>query len=639
MGQSNKYRRFILLLLGSLLPLSFDAVAADKVLEASRLERGSASLTEYFAVLEDPGLSLTLADVQKPDVESRFTQGQAPAEALSYGYTRTAYWLRLKLRNASDRSVERMLVVGYSLLSHVEFYQPTENGSYQAVVTGVATPFSTRPYPNRFFVFPLTLPAHAEPVFYLRLESASSMVVPGRLWEPQAFHENERGDYAVQTWYFGMVAAMVLFNLLLFAALRDTAYLLYSGFALFAALTISASNGLGKEFLWPATAWWSNIAVSICGALTYAMLLLFMRRILNTRELVPRLDRLIRILVGICLLAPIGYAVSITTFAVPSALLIGVANVLILFVSLYCAIVRRERIAALFLLAFLMVLIGVVTVALKTFAVLPVNAFTANGYQIGSALEMLMLAFVLAYRFIMIRRQATEAVKKANATLEQRLRERETELKVSHERLREIEQRQVLTDERQRLMQDMHDGLGSSLVSALKAVEHGRLDEVQIAQVLKSCIDDLKLAIDSLEPVDADLLLLLATLRFRLGPRLEASGIALRWDVHDLPALEWLDSKNSLHILRILQEAFTNVIKHADASEIWLTTGVEADWIVVTIADNGRGFSLARTFHNSGKGLSNQMRRAQAIGADVQWKSTDAGTILTLRLPIRRKED
>jgi signal transduction histidine kinase len=215
-------------------------------------------------------------------------------------------------------------------------------------------------------------------------------------------------------------------------------------------------------------------------------------------------------------------------------------------------------------------------------------------------------------------------------------REREIELAASYERLREIEHRQTLSQERQRLMQDMHDGLGSSLVSALRVVERGKMDEADIAQVLKGCIDDLKLAIDSMEPVEADLLLLLATLRFRLGPRLESTGIALLWQVTNVPALDWLDPKNALHILRILQEVFTNIIKHTQATEIRVATKVDGDYVLVTITDNGQGFLVEHELKSGGKGLSNQMRRADSIGAKVNWNSNDAGTCFTLRLPIKR---
>lgn len=214
----------------------------------------------------------------------------------------------------------------------------------------------------------------------------------------------------------------------------------------------------------------------------------------------------------------------------------------------------------------------------------------------------------------------------------------EADIADSREKLRESEQRQMLSQERQRLMQDMHDGLGSSLISALRVVEHGRMDEADVGQVLKGCIDDLKLAIDSMEPVDADLLLLLATLRYRLGPRLESTGIALRWEVKNVPALDWLDPKNALHILRILQEVFTNIIKHTHATEIRVATGVEGDYVAVTISDNGQGFDVESAFKSGGKGLSNQMRRAESIGAEIKWDSNIAGTCFTLLLPIKRKQ-
>jgi signal transduction histidine kinase len=204
----------------------------------------------------------------------------------------------------------------------------------------------------------------------------------------------------------------------------------------------------------------------------------------------------------------------------------------------------------------------------------------------------------------------------------------------SQAQLREIEQRETLSLERKRMMQDMHDGLGSSLRMALWSVEKGK-GEANVADVLKNCIDDLKLAIDSMEPVQADLLLLLATWRFRLEPRLEDTGMALRWEVVVVPPLDWLDPKSALHILRILQEALTNIIKHANATEIHVATAVQGEHVCVSITDNGQGFPQDAT-QRGGKGLSNQMRRAEAIGAQFQWRSSSLGTCVSLLLPIKK---
>ena len=247
-----------------------------------------------------------------------------------------------------------------------------------------------------------------------------------------------------------------------------------------------------------------------------------------------------------------------------------------------------------------------------------------------AAVNVGLLAFMLR-RYM----DALSASEQASRTLELKIAQREAELERSYARLREIEQRDLLNRERQRMMQDMHDGMGSSLVTALRAVEHGKLDEEEIVQLLRDCIDDLKLTIDSLEPVETDLLLLVATLRFRLQPRLESTGIKLVWQVEEVPPLDWLDQRNSLHILRILQEAFTNIIKHARATTIVMTTRAEGDRVSITLVDNGVGFDVAAARH-TGKGLSNQMRRAEAIGAEVFWASAPSGSRFQLDLPIRR---
>jgi signal transduction histidine kinase len=227
--------------------------------------------------------------------------------------------------------------------------------------------------------------------------------------------------------------------------------------------------------------------------------------------------------------------------------------------------------------------------------------------------------------------QAVNTLRAIRSTIDLRF-----ELTESNRQLREIEHREAMAKERKRLMQDMHDGLGSSLVSALHAVKHGRMDEAAVAEVLAGCIDDLKLTIDSMEPVDADLLLLLATLRYRLGARLESSGIKFNWEVRPVPAMDWLNQRNALHILRILQESITNIVKHAQATTIGVSTYAEGDHVIVSICDDGQGFRVEEALARGGKGLTNQMSRAESLGASVNWQSGGTGTCFTLRLPIFR---
>lgn len=232
---------------------------------------------------------------------------------------------------------------------------------------------------------------------------------------------------------------------------------------------------------------------------------------------------------------------------------------------------------------------------------------------------------------------ALNEVELLNTQLAERLSQQSTELKSQYERLREVERQQALLLERQRLMQDMHDGLGSALLSAMVAVEQGSMDQDKVVEVLRECVDDLRLVIDSLEPVAHDLVALLATMRYRLGKRLQAGGLMLEWDVQDLPMLEWLEPPDALHVLRLMQEALSNVLKHARASRVRMATRNHGHYVEIRVEDDGDGFDLATA--QRGRGLKSQQRRAQRLGGVVRIDSSPGqGTRLSLRLPVKRPQ-
>jgi signal transduction histidine kinase len=153
-----------------------------------------------------------------------------------------------------------------------------------------------------------------------------------------------------------------------------------------------------------------------------------------------------------------------------------------------------------------------------------------------------------------------------------------------------------------------------------------------MAAALRECLDDLRLTIDSLEPTDNDLLPALGNFRYRVDPRLKRQGITLDWQVGDVPRLACLTPRNLLHLLRILQEAFTNVLKHAGASLIRVETGLMADeqQVFIRVSDNGAGFSG----DHRGRGLANMQQRAERIGGVLQVAPSSSGTTLELLLPV-----
>jgi signal transduction histidine kinase len=143
------------------------------------------------------------------------------------------------------------------------------------------------------------------------------------------------------------------------------------------------------------------------------------------------------------------------------------------------------------------------------------------------------------------------------------------------------------------------------------------------------------MVIDSLEPMDHDLATVLATLRYRLGSRLEASGVALDWQVQDLPALDWMGPTETLQVMRIVQEVLSNVIKHAQAKQVVVSAGQAKDAVNVCFSDDGVGFDTASA--STGRGLRSLFHRSRALGGQLEFVSRPgSGTTVHLKLPLCR---
>jgi signal transduction histidine kinase len=244
-----------------------------------------------------------------------------------------------------------------------------------------------------------------------------------------------------------------------------------------------------------------------------------------------------------------------------------------------------------------------------------------------------LVPIYLAMGWILTRRFARSLndAERLNADLEQRVAQKHAELQRNYVQLEQMSRQAAVAEERHRIMSDMHDGIGGQLISTLNLVEHGSGSTEDVAVALRECLDDLRLIIDSLQPSDDDLLPVLGNLRYRLEGRLRQQGITLDWQVGEVPKLSCLTPQNVLQVLRILQEAFTNILKHAHASQISVGTSIEAGRVSIRVSDNGRGFGDSQ---GTGHGLASMHDRARRIGGVLQVAPSPGGTTLALSLPI-----
>lgn len=400
----------ILLLVG--LATSLDLFLTTRAMASSALIVSTAETRQDLGAVYDylrddtDTLSLTQAIAGR----ERFTplmMGDAP----NFGMTTGSHWFRVRLTPAVAHPVRRIVEFPAPTLDHILMatVDPDSGFVLSQTTTGDSYPFAQRPFPYRTFAVPVDLYPGRPVDLYIQIRSEGSLDAAATLWEPEAFSAYSRTTYLLLGLYFGALAALVLYNLMLFISLRDVAYLLYVACAGSLAMGNVAHTGLGFQFLWPNSVEWAALA----HVTFYAMVLFFGPLFCRAFLRMDSHSRLLSTLLLICaaaalLVEALLVGVSFRIGAIAESLLALVFPVLAI-VSGAVAWSRGQRSARWFLLAWSILLVGIALLAARNMDLLPNTLLTRHALQIGSLLEMLLLSFALAERISDLRRQKAEA--------------------------------------------------------------------------------------------------------------------------------------------------------------------------------------------------------------------------------------
>lgn len=456
------------------------------VLCASSAAQGQSALTLHPGVPSyglDPYVRW-LHDEQAsrdPDaVMARLAEGEfqlLPNGNPTFGFRTGAFWFHVQLDNRNAQESRWLLVQEYPLSDYIDIHVRQPDGSWQHQASGDQLPFSERAIRYRHPNFRVDLPHGQTTDVLVRVQSESSMQVPLRLYTQAAFTEQARDAQLGIGLYYGVLLALFFYNLILWASLRDASYFWYMFHIAGFGMVLFCLNGLAFEYLWPNSTWLQDRCVPVSICIAQIGMQQFTRDFLGLRGLWRTGDRLCQgvivffVLLGIAaLFVPYRVATPIASAGVlPSVALIVAVSLV--------ANRRGYAPAQLFLLAWFMFLAGTAAFTLVAFGVLPKLFVTEYGVQIGSALEMILLSFALAYRYAALRNENERIVKDANEQLERKVEERTTELTQALDQLASANDRLVQSNQRDSLTgiynrHYFHELLERQLYDAREDLQH-----------------------------------------------------------------------------------------------------------------------------------------------------------------------
>lgn len=313
---------------------------------------------------------------------------------------------------------------------------------------------------------------------------------------------------------------------------------------------------------------------------------------------------------------------------VTSALAIGVYPTLMMLLAVWRS--RDVEIQWLLTTGLLMFVLG----ARDALAMNDLIART-EGYMIAYSAPAVIGVFgwLLLSRFL----RSVGEVEALNRDLHERVEQRTAELKASFAQLTQMDRDRAIQSERERILRDMHDGVGGSLVAAIAVAESGSVAPADMAASLRDTLDELRVTIDALDLERGDADGALCTLRARLRPLLERESPRLHWDCETLPPMPLLGPERLSDLVRIVREAVANALRHARAGNIWVRArreqGTRGARVRIEIEDDGVGIGRVE---RHGHGLANMRRRAESLDAGFEIVSLPSGTRITLLLALER---
>ena len=550
---------------------------------------------------------------------------------LNIGITFNNYWLKFPLKNTSDKDLSLFLAFGAVINDSLFLYKTIDGKIVEKTILGEVLPFSTNEIKYQTPIFKINLKAHEKAQYFLKAAGTGQpMSLTAELLNAEGFHQWDTQKMFFLGLVYGIISLILVLNFSFFVITREKIYLIFSAQVFFSLLSILYFDGFIYQYIFPNNGYWANESIAITFCLTFVFSNTFITNFFNLKALAPSADYIFKYmtsaLFGVIVLSfvhPWGFNFFIIFLAIITSLVAG-----LLFISILT--MRRLGVSSYFfiLLATVSLIIFGTTFQLFMTGFLPEVFFTHYAMHFAVVLQSVFLALAVNDKFRIIREENTQYQVKLVEALNQ----------YSQNLITNIEA------ERQRLAVDIHDGLGQNLLTIRNNILR-TLKQKGISAKMKDTFDSLlDITTDTLEDTRAmsynlrppilntmGLTVAIQTLteKMRVSSNLK---IALKME----QSLDGLIHKDlEINIYRILQESFSNVIKHAKASEINLKIVPKNTFLEITFKDNGIGYD--QNANIIGQGLLGIKERVALLKGTLNIISNEnTGTLLSIKIPISK---
>jgi signal transduction histidine kinase len=555
--------------------------------------------------------------------------------SVNFGRTSHRYWMHFNLKT-KDSKKELMLAFDNPHIYHLKVYSLVNGQLAELYNGGSDLPFSQRPFPNRNFVFPLNPPLNQVSDYFILLDRVNEVLkFSVNLYDKQNFMNSYNSGYLFYGLFNGIILFIILFSAFLWMSLKGEIHLWYILYLLLALIFVLADSGLGYELIWSKYPELNKHIRTPTGMLAFAVQLQFMQLFISQTKGNSRYFSMVNITkwlffsLSILFVIIVSFEINLSGNVLKNFQASGntayIVGILLVFLSLIEKILQKNKVALIYLVAILTLLVQVGVVIMMRWHLIEsaIDTSLTLAYCLLAEIMVLTLGLTFRYNYYKVEKNKLEMslIAHKNATL--------TNVLVA------------IDEEKRRIAEDLHDELGGTL-SVIKGMlsNVGQNADSKTQQTLirsQNLLDQvckgLRFIAHDLMPVDFNH----SSLSSELEEAIYKANIAsssTRFSYLVSGEEREIDKHIELNIFRMMNELIHNIRKHARAGTALVQLTYHQDFFQLMVEDDGCGFDL-HAVEKNGIGFRNLKSRAEYINAEIHIDSSKNGTTIICNVPYK----
>ena len=372
----------------------------------------------------------------------------------------STYWVRLNIKFNTKSKRKWVLEFYDQTIDSISMYRPNSYGGFTKIKMGDQINFEERNIKHKNFLFLIENPKDSVYQYYFKINSANKADVRIVIRSLDRFVHYALNEYFAFGIFYGLILIISVYNFLLFFAIKEKKYILYTFYLLSVGIYAMCTDGIAFQYLWPNHPSWNQLASGISIYLVIVFALFFTKLFLNTKEITPFYDNLLKItIVGRSLL--LVYALFFSTKTIDNRF-IEILPISIMLIASIAVWKRDYKPARFMVIAYFVLMVGIIVKSLVYAGLFPFSILTNYSLRISFILEMLFLTIALADRVRILKDNRDNALQEIikeheiNAELQEKVN-RELEAKVMERTIELNKKNQLLEETNLKLENQSHE--------------------------------------------------------------------------------------------------------------------------------------------------------------------------------------